>query len=134
MSPLTDKSIVIKLTLLEARLLQIKYLSLDSVVIEDTLKQHSRPTYKMVICRIETYDCRKSWRLVKTSKGLAKSNKSPYNCFCFLGYCLEFYVKTQSEINEARGEDPVPRVKDETRKLRQLGFTIAYNKSDSTYG
>ena len=95
---------------------------------------NDRPTYKMVICRIETYDCRKSWRLVKTSKGFLGTNKHRYNSKCFLGYCLEFYVKTQNEMNLANGLPPVPRVKDETRKLRQLGFTIAYNKSDSTYG
>lgn len=60
----------------------------------------------MVICRIETWDCRRNWRLVKTAKG----------------YCIEFAINNRRLSSEASME------------FRQLGFTIAYNKTDATYG
>jgi len=47
---------------------------------------------------------------------------------------LELYIPTDNEKSRKQGKAPIEPEKDRTRKLRQLGFTIAYNKSDSTYG
>lgn len=88
----------------------------------------TRPPYKMVICRIETWDCRRNWRLVKTAKG----------------YCIEFAIDTRriGKTYWIFSKNLIWRIwvfkkssaPDQNIELRQLGFTIAYNKTDATYG